>query len=257
MTVIYDYGQYTVNSKSVHLKWLEAHIDDVTVRNVGDKTCGNSGYYGINGTFFSFGTNNNPCDSGDSNDLIGIAIQNGSSVKFAGHQNVYNLSSGRGTLVRLINNLQDGTFIFEKKFQSFPTTQNGYTVNQSNVKWAVGGISLLLGQTLTESGYNSAISGESPPAVSTDRPRTAIGYKGGNKVILCAIFDGDELWNGGIGYGCNLWDVRTIMKDKFGCTMGVNLDGGGSTQISYKLNGQNYYHQTESRCIQSMITVPM
>jgi len=60
MTVIYDYGQYTVNSKSVHLKWLEAHIDDVTVRNVGDTTCGNSGYYGINGTFFSFGANNNP-----------------------------------------------------------------------------------------------------------------------------------------------------------------------------------------------------
>jgi len=253
MATVYDYGAYTVNGKTVHLKWLDAHIDDIEIVAVNDKTCGNSGYYGINGTFFDPGTGY--CDPTHPNTLLGVAVQDGASVKSNGSQNAIS----RGTLIKLKNNLADGTFIFTKKMTSFPITHNSYTVNISNVQWAIGGISLLLDDTsiTSSSDFSTKISSENPPAYSTDRPRTAIGYKGGNRVILCAIFDGDDLWNGGSGYGCNVYDVRTIMLNKFNCSMGVMLDGGGSTQISFKQGTSNNYHQTEARCIQVMVTAPM
>jgi exopolysaccharide biosynthesis protein len=249
MAATYDYGAYTANGKSLHLKWLEADMNEVTVRNVGAKTCGSSGYYGVNGTFFDMGTG----------DLTGIAINGGASVRYAGHMNQWNVSAGRGTLIKLNNNLPDGTFLFEKKVFQFDSnnniSHNGYTVNISNIKWAIGGISLYFGSTLTESQFNTLIGDETPPALTSNRPRTAIGYKGANKVVLCAIFDGSNLWDS--TKGCTIWDVRTVMKDKFGCTMAINLDGGGSTQISFKQNGSNNYHQTEARNIYSMVTVPM
>ncbi|GIP40555.1 hypothetical protein J31TS4_38350 [Paenibacillus sp. J31TS4] len=252
MTATYDYGAYTVNGKNLHLKWLEADINEVTIRNVGATTVGNSGYYGVNGTFFD-----NSSSSSTYGYLTGIAIQNGSIVRQAGGTQDYTTfsSGGRGALVKLSNNLADGTFLFEKRFYEFPVTHNGYTIQQSNVQWAIGGISLYLGETLTESAFNSRMVSEKAPSYSSNVARTAIGYKGANKVILCTFFDGNDLWNG--GKGCTIWDVRTVMKDKFGCTMGVNLDGGGSTQIRFKQGTSSNYHETEARKIFSMVTVPM
>lgn len=124
----------------------------------------------------------------------------------------------------------------------------------------IGGINLRLEEpTLTESQFLNGC--EIDLGNTTDRPRTAIGYKGGMKIILCAVFDGDSLWEGSSGYGCNMWDVRTIMKNKFSCTMGINLDGGWSTQIAYKLNGQNCVHELSDggyvRPPRTMVTVPM
>lgn len=252
MAATYDYGAYTANGKSLHLKWLEANIDEVTIRDIGQKTIGNSSYYGVNGTFFD-----NGASSSTYGYLTGIAIQNGNVVHEVGGTQDYKTYNygGRGTLVRLANNLGDGTFIFEKKFYQFPVTHNGYTVNQSNVKWAIGGISLFLGETLTQTEFNSRMANELAPSYNSNVARTAIGYKGGNKVILCAIFDGNDLWNS--SKGCTIWDVRTVMKDKFGCTMGVNLDGGGSTQIRFKQGTTDNYHQTEARAVFSMVSVPM
>ena len=40
--------------------------------------------------------------------------------------------------------------------------------------------------------------------------------------------------------GASLYDVHTIMKD-LGCNTVLNLDGGGSTRISYKENGKATY----------------
>lgn len=144
MAAIYDYGAYTANGKNLHLKWLEASTSEVVVRHVGAKTCGNSGYYGVNGTFFDM----------DTGDLTGIAINDGKSVGFAGHMNQWNIDAGRGTLIKLKSNLPVGTFLFEEKFQNFDSNDqivhNNQVVAMSNIQWAVGGISLLLGESLTE-----------------------------------------------------------------------------------------------------------
>jgi hypothetical protein len=253
MAATYDYGQYTVNGKTVHLKWLETSLgvnptdDQLTVRDIGNNTAGTSGYYGVNGVLFNMKPPYTVCC---------YAMQNGSAVRTGGDDN-----NGLGCMIRLNQNLGDGTFLFTTTdVTTFPFNYDGYQITQNNVKWALGGINLRLEEpTLTESQFYNGC--EINLGNTTDRPRTAIGYKGGRKIILCAIFDGDSLWEGGSGYGCNMWDVRTIMKNKFGCTMGINLDGGWSTQIAYKLNGQNCVHELSDggyvRPPRTMVTVPM
>ncbi|MBQ1985828.1 MAG: phosphodiester glycosidase family protein, partial [Clostridia bacterium] len=73
------------------------------------------------------------------------------------------------------------------------------------------------------------------------RPRTAIGYNSiAQKVVLAIIFDGSNIDSHIIPdsgeLGANLYDVRQIMK-YLGCNKVLNLDGGGSTRISYKRHG--------------------
>lgn len=243
MAATFDYGQYTVNGKTVHLKWLEVPISEITVRDIGAQSTETSGFYGVNGVLFE--------PSGSAHQVYAYAINNGTAVRTSGNDN-----RGLGCMVYLKNQLGDGTFLFVKSgVTTFPFTHNGYSVSQSNVQWAVGGGSLRVADNITETEFYNSL--EIDLSNRTDRPRTAIGYIGGNKVILCAIFDGDQLWSGGAGYGCNLWDVRTIMKNKFGCSMGINLDGGGSTMITYKLNGTNNTHKTENRSVYTMISAPM
>jgi len=214
------YGQYTVNGKSVNLRWLEAGVSEVTVRNIGDATVATSGYYGVNGVLFDM--NVSPYN------VICYAMNNGAAVRNNGAHNGRN-----GCMVKLVNALTDGTTFFVKRgnssgstttFTTLPFTHNGYTVTASNVQWALGGLSLSLSETMTESAFYASL--EQDLSNTSNRSRTAIGYKGGAKIILCTMLGA----NGGTG--CNLWDVRCIMKDIHSCTMGLNLDGGGSTNIS-------------------------
>ncbi|ANX00660.1 hypothetical protein CSTERLE_03160 [Thermoclostridium stercorarium subsp. leptospartum DSM 9219] len=256
---------YTVNGKKVRLMWLEAGIDELTIRNIGENSLrtakdekGNQ-LYGVNGVFFQM-------VEPDKGNLYGYAINNGAPIG-PNERGSWNSGGNGFMVVYLKKELPDKTFLFvsnnamqtDDNKNQFPVTHKGYTVQMSDVKWAVGGISLHLSENFSKAAdYYSRLSNDKEWDVDNkaDRPRTAIGYKGGKKIILCTIFDGDDITKDGAGYGCNLWDVRTIMKDKFGCTMGLNLDGGGSTQISYKENGKDYY-QGFGRASYCMLCVPM
>lgn len=130
MAATYDYGQYTVNGKSVHLKWLETSLgmnpadDQLTVCDIGSYTAGTSGYYGVNGVLFNMTPPYTVCC---------YAMQNGSAVRTGGSNN-----NGLGCMVRLNQNLGDGTFLFTTTdVTTFPFNYDGYQITQSNVKWAL------------------------------------------------------------------------------------------------------------------------
>ena len=258
MAAVYGSQNYTVNGKIVALKWLETSLDpysadddEITVRNIGSKSVGDTSYFGVNGVFFNM---TSPYD------VICFAMQDESAVRSNGDNNRLN-----GYFVRLNSNLGDGTFLayFDgydlpaptgTPELTFPLNHEGYTITKSNVKWAVGGLGLRIGiagltRTTFLNKFNNLYS------CWSNRPRTAIGYKGGMKMILCTFFDPENPQNQ--TGGCDLWDVRTVMKDKFGCSFGLNLDGGGSTQIAYKQSGTRYYVESTNRNVQTMITVPM
>lgn len=62
---------------------------------------------------------------------------------------------------------------------------------------------------------------------TSSRPRSAIGYSSGGKIILLAV-EGD---NNAAGYpGVNLQDLALMLKS-LGCWEAINLDGGGSTSM--------------------------
>ena len=70
---------YTVNGKKVRLMWLEAGIDELTIRNIGENSLrtakdekGNQ-LYGVNGVFFQM-------VEPDKGNLYGYAINNGAPI---------------------------------------------------------------------------------------------------------------------------------------------------------------------------------
>lgn len=262
MASVFGSQEYNVNGKDVLLKWIEADLADVRLRYIGEKTCGNAKdedgnqLYGINGTFFCM-ADSTIFPEYKKGDLAGISVYDSTVIHNWGEKNDPGISGGRGTMVKVKENLPDTTFLFNKRFFDFPVDHGGGSVDLDNIQWAIGGTSLLLTENFsTPNEYYNAIANEQAPGYNDERPRTAIGYKGGLKVILCTFFSADHPYDP--NKGCTLWDVRTVIKNKFGCThIGINLDGGGSTQISYKADGQDYYHQTEVRYIYSMVTVPM
>ncbi len=67
------------------------------------------------------------------------------------------------------------------------------------------------------------------PEFSSDRhPRTAVGITSAGKLILATV-DGRQRFSRGI----NLPDLSDLMK-RLGATSAINLDGGGSTTLSYR-----------------------
>lgn len=260
MAATYNYQVHSINGKRLYVRSLEADIDEVTVRWIGNQDLDGVGYYGVNGVFFQM-------NGSSAGNLYGYAVNNGSYVGGNYQKGGWNSNSTGGFMVRLKNDLPDGTFLFvdtnaNQPDQSgydenqFPVYHNGYQVSLSNVKWAVGGNSLHLDQSYTKSDYLNRLSddGEIVPDGLNNRPRTAIGYKAGKKIVLATIVDANNIWDE--SYGCDIWDVRTVMKNVFNCTKGLNLDGGGSTQMSFKHNGVDSY-AGYNRAVYSMISVPM
>lgn len=143
----------------------------------------------------------------------------------------------------------------------------------SNIQLALGGGNLLADQSFPDhQSFNTAyraVTKAGRAYANGNRPRTAIGYNPDTDQIILAVFympfegyskthsvqvgpdgkldettyiaksgrkkaneeDEDESKK-----GASLYDVHTIMKD-LGCNTVLNLDGGGSTRISYKENG--------------------
>lgn len=192
----------------------------------------NSNMYGINGTFF-YGSS-----------LLGVAVNNNAAVRTGGDQTA-NSSHGpgqttkRGVLYHFdpaVNSSYIKTHVVDTYKDTSDYSGNSVGATSSNVKWAIGGYSLHLGKSYTgtdpEQQYINDITGHPEYANSWAGKtnfdgRSAIGYgalgpSGSYRTIVLATFE-----------NASVWEVRQFMKG-LGCTMGVNLDGGGSSQLRYQ-----------------------
>lgn len=101
---------------------------------------------------------------------------------------------------------------------------------------AVGAYSYLVknGRALTSQEMISA--GISSSLVTARKSRTAVGITADNKVIAITSDGGTP--SKGISDGITLAEMAQLMKDS-GAVQAVSLDGGGSTQMNVKLNGES------------------
>jgi hypothetical protein len=145
---------------------------------------------------------------------------------------------------------KSGSFVFWDKYGKFPLSKTVGSVTLthqlSDIQWGIGGFDLLLSNTAQDAtGYNAAFNsnylGYGIPANTFKRPRTAIGMKANGNIILAAIFylpltsnNGRQTSDDGTNHGVTLFQTKNIMKNVCLCTNALMIDGGGSTQVSYK-----------------------
>ena len=231
MNAVFTSEQYTINNRTVYLNYLTTNHRDLTMV-YSNKYISAENIYGINGTFFDGGNGN----------LTSIAIQNGEQIHDYGSYNraYANQSTGMdtGTFVVLENFIGE-LFLFVKSFTRFPVTVDGNQINQNDVRFAVGGCNMFLEEgNITENRFNTLIANEDFPAPSSRAIRTAIlyiggQYTGGNTILLTVVGSNND--NPGSYSGVTAWELRQFIRAKWPyCSIGINLDGGGSTQIAYK-----------------------
>ncbi|MGG4343628.1 phosphodiester glycosidase family protein [Paenibacillus lautus] len=237
------------------VRYIEADLDAVSVNAI-PSTVMASGLYGVNGTFFS-GQN-----------LLGVAVQRIGTGQAYGVRttseetaNACNKTTKRGVMYHIQSGSSSSVKVDVVKnfLDSSGTTR-------SNVRWAIGGYSLHLGKTYgsgdtdytsyyndingygsvsscTEAKDNSENAYRLEPSVN--RQRTAIGYKNGK--ILLVVFSSS-----------NAWEVRRYLKS-LSCTLGIMLDGGGSSQMRYRFqpNGSDSTWDAggANRSVYSMVSV--
>ena len=264
----------------VYLKYIKANLNEITLRYIGASSVPNSGYYGINGTYYDNGPN-----------LVGIAINNGQYIRTngpAGYNGEQNRVPARecGTFVVLNDTINTRIAICDK-ISAIPNsgfTYKGYHYNKSDIRMAIGGTSLYTGAAyndMTENEFYDAIwPSENPGGMSAEgddgyAPRTAILYLGGNynslNTVLLTVIGQDSECSPRDSHGCTLWQLRNLIREYPAFKlpngdppiMAINLDGGGSTQIRYKDNNGNakYYYvdngNGQQRLVRSMLCVDM
>lgn len=231
MSTIANAVKTTQNGKEV--RYIIADLDCVSVASISGSVL-NSNMYGINGTFF-YGSS-----------LLGVAVNNNAAVRTGGDQSA-NSSHGPGQTTKRgvlyhFDPAVNGSFIKTHVVDTYKdaTDYSGNSVGatSSNVKWAIGGYSLHLAKSYTgtasqqETAYINDITGHPEYANSWAGKtnfdgRSAIGYgalgpSGSRRTIVLATFK-----------NASVWEVRQFMKG-LGCSMGVHLDGGGSSQLRYQ-----------------------
>lgn len=278
--------EYTIpgTSRTVYLKYLLCNIDNIVVRSISGSVK-DSGYYGVNGTFFRPGTTK----------LVGIAINNSAQIRDYGTMNrdprISDVTEPMacGTFFRLINSVTspsgasvsmgtDDIAVYDNHIY------NGITLTMSNTKFAIGGSSLYPSETsLSQSTFNTRMVNQDAPYTEY-RSRTAIVYIGGgvdalNTALLTVHGAIDNTLSSGNNYvtsdyaGVTLWELRTLINDVFAPMIptapdtvvhAIALDGGGSTQIAYRnTSGDTVTYQTadsyssNNRPVYSMLSVPM
>lgn len=203
--------------------------DDITLRSISGSVK-DSGYYGINGTFFA-GEN-----------LIGIAIDNGSQIRNYGTMNRDPRQLGTtvpiacGTYFafkEMVNRIYCGTAVIDV-YEGF--NYNGTILETSNAKFAIGGTSLYTSETnLSQSTFTTRMTNEDAPYTG-NRSRSAILYIGGgpydlNTVLLTVHGSVDTSKSSGNVYVTNDYEGVTYQ-----------------TEDSYTNNNRTVY---------SMLSVPM
>ncbi len=285
-TATFNTSEYTVpgTNRTVYLKYLLCSQKDIVVRSISGSVK-DSGYYGINGTFFRPGTTT----------LMGIAINDSAQVRNYGTMNrdprISDVDDpiACGTFFYLKNSITNssGERIFGGTAEIAVYENHSYdgvTLTLANTQFAIGGSSLFPSETsLTQSTFNTRMANQDAPYYGY-RSRTAIVYIGGgtddlNTVLLTVHGPFDTTKSSGNNYvttdyaGVTLWELRTLINDVFAPMIpsapdavvhAIALDGGGSTQIAYKdSSGDKITYQTtdssstNNRPVYSMLSVPM
>ena len=112
----------------------------------------------------------------------------------------------------------------------------------------IGGAPTLLKNGQPHITYNEELMWGSGVGLSNNDPRTAVGYTADRQVILL-VADGRQA---GFSDGVSLPELAEIM-DSLGCVEAMNLDGGGSTQMTV---GNQYVNSpSEMRSIPSLLAI--
>jgi len=126
-----------------------------------------------------------------------------------------------------------------------PLQANG---NQyQNLLVGIGGAPTLVKNGHVNVTYNEEIMWGSGVGLDNGDPRTAVGYTADNHVIMI-VADGRQAASQGVG----LPELAQIMIN-LGCVEAMNLDGGGSTQMS--VGSQLVNVPSESRPVPTILTV--
>ncbi len=108
--------------------------------------------------------------------------------------------------------------------------------SKPNIVEAVGAYSYLVKDGRTLSSQEMINAGASSALVTSRRSRTAVGITADNRIIAITSDGGTP--SKGISDGITLVEMAQLMKD-IGAVQAVSMDGGGSTQMNVKLNGEN------------------
>ena len=283
---VHRYTTYTIpnTNRVVGVRYLLCTQEDIVVRQIAGSVR-DSGYFGINGTFF------NP----ETGYLTGIAINNGQVVKNYGAKNCEAPTNGNVTLKprgayfyfqNTVNNINGGTAVIGE-YEG--TSYDGITLHTNNVKFAIGGASLFTSETnLTKSEYIDRVGRlEGITHVDEPRARSAIVYIGGsisglNTVLLTVYGLSNSPHTGGYNYATEdnavtLWELRELINTVFSpmtplgtgpIIHAIALDGGPSTQLAYKdgtvtrsfqakIKKAGPDYGTYNRTVYTMLSVPM
>lgn len=241
----------TQTSSSIRVLYYEADINDIEIVNVGDakaSSWASNNRYGINGTFYA-----------RKDFTMGFAINAGNHItenyrNYDAANDWVNYKRPYSCLLSFNSTLpSSSTFLALATCQGLlPFTYSGDSVQLSNIKWGVGGINLYVNDSsitsetalinriksdvdaVTESQFRTTTGYDDQIQLRNPLARTAIGYKAPGKVVL-AIFVNPNSMTDAAGVA-TAYQVRQIMKNELNCTMGLLLDGGNSTQMSYKKN---------------------
>ncbi|MHB0862673.1 phosphodiester glycosidase family protein [Paenibacillus sp. SEL3] len=195
------------------VSYISADVRDVSVQSISGNVR-TSPYPGVNGTFFN----------GTTGELLGIAVgRQGNPVRTGGHKTPKGYR--RGTF--FCYNPEDSTadITCSSHVVEFPNEYPGLT---RWINWAIGGLSLHLDLDLNSRRYYSMVRDEEHTdsigsfGPGQARPRTLIGYKPSNKRVVLAYVANAEVF-----------DARGVLRE-LGCTTGVMLDSGSSSQIKAK-----------------------
>jgi len=222
--------------------WIETEPNNIEIQATDTKAnswkAESGGKHAVNASFFG-------------NIMTAFHINNGVSVRNDGLLNYddYDRKARPLAAMAYLKKVVNGSnFLFLDKQGKLPFTVIA-DVAQKDIQWAIGGYDLLLSNTQAESGYNSAFNANYPSyahqANTSKRPRTAIGIKSNGNIVLAAIFensitptsnDGSQPVDDGTK-GATIFQIKRLMKDFLLCNRALMIDGGGSTQVSYKPAG--------------------
>lgn len=246
MSTVAEHGTgKSPSGKTVH--YIIADLDCVSVECIPGKVS-NSGKYGVNGTFFT-----------SSNNLLGIAIGNGTAVAGGGTQTgqACNQLTKRGTMYHYD---PSHNYVYLDTAVVKDATDTGASLKQ--IKWAIGGYSLFPWKVYNNSDeYFNDINGNGDPSncnaivtgsenayrlnpKSTSQSRTAIGWRGFGRKIVLVVFQAESAWG-----------VRKYMMEDMNCTHhAIMLDGGKSSSMRYN-TGVFEPQGANTEAVYNMVTV--
>jgi hypothetical protein len=234
------------------MKTILGRCDQISVTQIGSKNTWNANNtsYGINGTFF-YSTSPPTQAAADgyvSGNVYRISAMNGTKISGQPKGDINRLdAAGSGNC---------GTFYVYKNSSSsayFSTATTKATnlsdlpVSTSLIKFAVGGIDLMLNQSFSnQTAYFNAVTDHGNANYTDARHRTAIlgiPVSGSHhNVLLMTVFgqhgnSPNSLTTLQENGGVNAWELYSLIKTYYPTATGVLLDGGGSTQIVFQSQG--------------------